>query len=150
MILRINRKIEFGWFLGKQRDWISWIYAQLGTRTEGFKYTVNPHRIPSIRLSFRQLQNMHKIHKIISQLKYYLLTIKSNLICMANHFVFLFRCLINNSIHTDILPEEYLPGHTEFDNLVQRDVFMNVYKDGLLGSFKRTSMLKRISDESHR
>ena len=52
------------------------------------------------------------------------------------------RCLVNVSVQTTNIPTDLLPGNQKFNDLVQRDVLMNVYKDGVFGSYRRTPFLK--------
>ena len=56
-----------------------------------------------------------------------------------------FRCLVNVSLATTNLPTDLLPGNSKFNILVQRDVLMNVYRDGVFGSYRRTPFLKSKS-----
>ena len=49
-----------------------------------------------------------------------------------------FRCLLNVSLAMTNLPNDIIPGNSAFDSLVQQDILMNVFKDGVFGSYRRT------------
>ena len=61
---------------------------------------------------------------------------------VLNSCIICFRCLVNVSLKTTNLPTDLLPGNSQFNKMVERDVLMNVYKDGVFGSYRRTPFLK--------